>query len=96
MEANRTITDGPSKDRLFDACKYACGETTIKCDFSVLVPGSCIDVKYPAIILAIKHEDGSGESFIIEGIFTTHRGHEHFKAYYSSKRRKGVVTEIIA
>ena len=72
------IVNGPNKDTLFDACKYAYSETTIAIDFGVAagytmprdhpecayVPMDMSDV----VIRGIEHEDESGERFIIHGI----------------------------
>lgn len=72
------IMNGPSRDTLFDACKYAYaknGKVTI--DFVVAVgytmpeghPGRAyIPMKLTDIVIAgIEHEDGSGESFNLHG-----------------------------
>lgn len=75
------IVNGPNKDTLFDACKYAYSKTTIAIDFGVAagytmprdhpgcayVPMDMSDV----VIRGIEHEDKSGEHFIIHGICKT-------------------------
>lgn len=72
------IIGGPSKDALFDACKYAyCKNSSVQVKFSVAMgytmpandPGSAYvplalkDVR----IRAIEHEDSSGDKFILQG-----------------------------
>ena len=109
------IVAGPNKDALFDVCKYACSKTAkLTVDFTVAIgytmpkndPGCCYfamaitDIK----ISGIRHEDGSGESFILDGYckadlnplgennvaYKSYR----FKAYYNSKNREGRITFI--
>lgn len=78
-ERHYEIVNGPNKDTLFDACKYAYSKTTkFAIDFEVAasytmprnhpgcayVPMDMSDVT----IHGIEHEDGSGESFNIHGI----------------------------
>lgn len=95
MEANYKITNGPSKDRLFDACKYAGNNADkIEVAFAIEQPATGKSVALSAFIRGIEHEDGSGESFIISGALKTKTGNRRFKAYYSSKRRQGVVTSL--
>ena len=72
------ILDGPNKDSLFDACKYAYNSNVgIAVHFTVAVgytlpkdnpnsayiPMSISDIR----IIGITHEDGSGESFLLYG-----------------------------
>lgn len=80
MNTNRSfkIVGGPSRDAIFDACKYACDErVSIPVDFKVAIgytaplddPG-CAYIKMAmtdVVILGISLEDGSGSSFNIEG-----------------------------
>ena len=72
------IVAGPSKDTLFDACKYAYSKTSkVTVDFAVPVaytmppdhPGCAyIPMNIRGIrICGIEHEDGSGESFNLHG-----------------------------
>lgn len=72
------ILNGPSKDTLFDACKYACSENAeIRVDFTVAFgytmpkgdPGRAyiqMAIK-DVMIMGIENEDGSGESFNLHG-----------------------------
>lgn len=118
MDTNKTasktfnIENGPSKDTLFDACKYAYSEhSNIKVNFSIAA-GYTMPLDHPNcaylpmelpyfIIQGIQHEDGSGESFNLQGFckaklynsleenvgFKPYR----FEAYYNSKNRKGTI-----
>lgn len=72
------IMNGPSKDALFDACKYACSKNArIALEFSIAAGyttppenPNCAYVPLKAgdyIITMIQHEDGSGESFNLSG-----------------------------
>lgn len=78
-EKTYDIIGGPSKDLLFDACKYAYNAlpTNIGLYFSV-VKGYTTPVDNPGCayvlmdisdirIVGIEHEDGSGESFNLHG-----------------------------
>ncbi len=79
VESHRyEIMNGPSKDRLFDACKYAYDDNArISLDFSVAIgytmPRNDPGCAYIAMairnlrITGVQHEDGSGESFILYG-----------------------------
>ena len=114
MNTNRNyeIVNGPNKDAIFDACKYAYSENA-KLDISfeiaigytapkddpgcAYVPMAIKDIK----ITSIKHEDGSGESFNLEGYckadlsnfggsVVTYTDYK-LKAYYNTKHREGSV-----
>ena len=72
------IVNGPSRDTLFDACKYAYAENAkVTIDFVAAAgytmpkghPGRAyIPMKLTDIVIAgIEHEDGSGESFNLHG-----------------------------
>lgn len=108
------IEAGPNKDALFDCCKYACSRNVnLPVEFKVAygyttpttdpgcayLPLEISDIK----IHEIGHEDGSGESFNLQGYckvkldIATDRPSEeykpyHFKAYYNSKNRTGCIT----
>ena len=86
------IVSGPSKDRLFDACKYLShGQSPIEVSFCVSI-GNVTDVR----IQEIQHEDGSGESFNISGVAKPPYEREivRFNGYYNAKSRKGIVNFI--
>lgn len=106
------IIAGPNKDILFDACKYAYSKnSTIKVDFTVVIgytappsdPRSAyIPMKIGDFkIVGITHEDGSGESFLLQGYckadlsstggVSTSYSDYRFKAYYNAKSRRGHV-----
>lgn len=72
------IMNGPSADRLFDACRYAYDDATkIPIDFGIAIgysmpkddPGCAIVGAHSCDlrIVGIEHEDGSGHSFNIRG-----------------------------
>lgn len=73
------IVNGPNRDTLFDACKYAYSRTVkFAIDFSI-ADGYTMSQNNPArlyipidmhdvIVQGIEHEDGSGESFNIYGL----------------------------
>lgn len=73
------IVDGPSKDTLFDSCKYACSKSgsRVTVDFRVAIgytkPANdprCENIPMAIKnirIMGIEHEDGSGESFNLKG-----------------------------
>ena len=101
------IVKGPSKDALFDACKYAYGKNSIYVDFTVAAGYTASMSSHQAaykpmavdniVICSIGHEDGSGESFILQGycnanvdslIYKSHR----FVAHYNTKKRRGKIS----
>ena len=72
------IVNGPSKDALFDACKYAYHPTSnIVLDFGIAVGYTAPTANPKSVYIAmnikdihvtgIEHEDGSGESFNLWG-----------------------------
>ena len=71
------ISGGPSRDRIFDACKYVYDKIRIDLDFKVILGYStpkddpcCAALEVPVKdfrIHKIMHEDGSGESFMLSG-----------------------------
>ena len=90
------IIGGPSKDLLFDACKYAYNKSAkITVDFTVVIgysstkddpkcaylPMSITDVK----VNALEHEDASGDKFMVRGFckadLTIHNGDADYKPY---------------
>jgi hypothetical protein len=75
---NYEIVNGPSRDTLFDACKYACTETAkITIDLSVAIaytmpldhPGcACVPMDiHDVTIYGIEHDNGTGYCFILRG-----------------------------
>lgn len=75
------IVNGPNKDTLLYACKYAYGKTTkfAAIDFEVVAGYTMMLQNHPeraydpidvsdVAIHGIEHEDGSGESFNIHGV----------------------------
>lgn len=74
----RKIVNGPSADRLFDACRYAYdSKVKIPVHFGI-VAGNSMSKDHPGcaailahscdlILTSIEHEDGSGNSFNIGG-----------------------------
>ena len=108
---NFEIISGPSKDAVFDACKYAYNKNTkVALDFKVAIgyttppshpatgciPMSITDTK----ITGIRHEDGSGDSFILCGYChadlnggTAYKLYK-FEACYNTKKRKGNISFI--
>ena len=72
------IIAGPSKDRLFDACKYSYDdETRVPVEFSIALaytkpkkdPGAlCLMKKVTDLTISgIEHEDGTGDSLNLHG-----------------------------
>lgn len=99
-ECRYEIVSGPNKDRLFDACKYAYKRSAkVTVEFGV--------VQYPTespvdvcniVISGLMHEDGSGESFCINGYCKSFLDRQtgasdyRFEAFYNTKTRKGWIT----
>lgn len=71
------ISGGPSRDRIFDACKYLHDKIKIDLDFKVILGYSTpkADPCSAALEIPVRdfrvhkimHEDGSGESFMLSG-----------------------------
>ncbi len=113
MYTYHPIMDGPSIDRLFDACKYAYSISEVKIDFSVRIgktiasngdPGRSLDVLAMTSdwkVVAIEHEDGSGESFNLKGYCSLQNtdptsnkpvsSQVSFVAFYQPKTRQGQI-----
>ena len=84
-----TIEAGPSREELFDALKYVCDKTR---DFEVTFTGLQVRQvekvrqnsrrgKFTARVIGLMHEDGSGQSFIVN-------------AYVSVKGLEGKVVQF--
>ena len=111
------IVSGPSKSALFDACMYAYSkDAKIAVNFAIpqaysndsndatklYLPMRITDIA----ITGIQHEDGSGESFNLEGCCKVdidyhirndgvcRYRYRRFSAYYNAKSRKGSFTLI--
>ena len=111
------IVSGPSKSALFDACMYAYSkDAKIAVNFAIpqaysndtndatrmYLPMQITDV----VITGIQHEDGSGESFNLEGYCKVdidyhirndgvcRYQYRRFTAYYNAKSRKGTFTLV--
>lgn len=112
-----SIINGPSKSVLFDSCQYAYSKD-VKVHINFAIPqgysshsNDAIKLYLPMqitdiVITGIQHEDGSGESFNLEGhckvdidYHIRNDGvcryqYRRFTAYYNSKSRKGTITLI--
>ena len=88
------ITDGPSRDTLFDSMKYNY-ETRIPIEFKVIKNYSLLGIR-DVEIHTIQHEDGTGFKFNLEGYLDVRveGGYipRKFKAFYNAKTRKGTIT----
>lgn len=72
-----SIVNGPNRDRLIDAFKYAYGDDRVNTDFAVAIGYSTVKESGKRVytlaqidkmtIYSISHEDGSGESFNLSG-----------------------------
>ncbi|MBP5656038.1 hypothetical protein J6X15_00410 [Candidatus Saccharibacteria bacterium] len=97
------IENGPSRDTLLDALKYACDKNAnVTVDFEVIAPPSDGQFAGKRVLIAdwrimgVSHEDGSGNSFNIFGSCKANVRHVgikyvDFKAYYNTRTRKGNV-----
>ena len=83
------IISGPSRDKLFDALKYAYDkDAKFRIEFGFRSPAPH---SVPTItrLTSIEHEDGSGCSFNLEGYCTLNGVSRRFHAYYNTRRRGG-------
>ncbi len=101
------IIDGPSRDKLFDSFKYAYDKgAKVPITFSICEgttapsghPGAAAVLKNVKdfVILAIRHEDGSGQSFVLSGhckasVAGSGMQNVKFNAYYNTQRRNGTI-----
>lgn len=97
------ITDGPSRDRLIDAFKYAYDvatqldiEFTIVRDHSRLQdnPGYvAVPMKAKEVVVnTIQHENGTSNDFNIKGWCRVEDTGVEFRAYYNARTRTGTIT----
>ena len=102
------IVNGPGRDTLFDACKYAYSkESDIKVELTVASGYTASKGSHQAaykpmsvgdiIVSGIEHEDGSGRSFILHGYCSANVDSQIYKrhrfiAYYDTKKRKGKIS----
>ena len=90
------ITDGPSRDMIFDSMKYLY-ETRIPLEFKFTkeeTPGEVVKTR-DIEIHTLQHGDGTGYRFNLEGYLDVKAegGYipRRFKAFYSAKSRKGTI-----
>jgi hypothetical protein len=86
------IVDGPSRDRLFDVCKYTYDQDAFVVAVFKVGGGSRNRTVEITSISMIQHECGNGESFNIEGTIDIpwlNKTCEKFSGYYNSKSRSG-------
>ena len=91
-----TIVNGPSKDRLFDSCKYLRGNSTtdVQVTFGLSEDGVLAEASSEltyVMIRRIEHEGDSGMCFCLAGDAMYDGEHVTFLAYYDAMVRKGVV-----
>lgn len=80
LAPQHAIVNGPNRDRLIDAFKYAYDDDKVSVNFAVSISYNAVEedgkrVCFPThlaqiermIINTIQHEDGSGESFNLSG-----------------------------
>ena len=98
----KSITDGPNRDRLFDALKYAHDRSSkIDLGFAIAMDEDRLVKTSGFRVLSLEHEDGSGHSFNLkgDGYCSPLRVDEkaillycHWRAYYNARRREGTIT----
>ncbi len=91
-----TIVNGPSRDGLIDAFKYAYDEANRHiCRFTLENEAGKTEVEAKIIeierVTKIAHEDGSGYSFLFTCYYGTANSKLHIKAngYYNARSRRG-------
>lgn len=98
-----TIIDGPNKDLLFDAVKYAYSQQVrVNTNFTIKIDpkiANVCSIRKMRRIVGIEHEDGSGECFNLHGyliVFLLGKEVEcRFQAYYNTRTRKGTFSVIL-
>lgn len=98
-----TIIDGPNKDLLFDAVKYAYSQQVrVNTNFTISIDPKLANVcfiKKMRRIVGVEHEDGSGDSFNIHGyVLVCLFGKDveaRFRAYYNTRTRKGTFSVVL-
>lgn len=108
-EKSFNIVNGPSKDSLFDNCKYwhnaSSNPLKSRVFFAVVVgysapasdPGcaAMVETVTDVNVQGIEHENGSGYSFNIHGYATLDRKAYRFRAYYNAQSRNGRITLLM-
>lgn len=84
-----SITNGPSRDRIWDHVKFQMDPDV---DLPLVFTLEGVGEVRNLWISSVRHEDGSGYSFIITGEIDELAGRSQFKAYYNAKRRNGAMT----
>lgn len=88
------ITAGPSKDTIFDACKYAYSRNAINLHFAAVKGLTSLSVS-EIVINSIEHEPMSANKLILGGFcYARPFGNTEFKASYDTKIRKGKIEFI--
>ena len=103
---SRNIVNGPNRDRLIDAFKYAYDEERLTPGFAIYV-GKTVDMDGTERIItnkitditisSLQHESGSGDTFNFDGwcsVALYFGGKEKkytFSGYYNARTRKGVM-----
>ena len=85
------IINGPSRDRIFDVCKYTHDQNAVVAAVFEVEIGSRNSTVEITTISMLQHECGNGESFNIEGTIDVPWlcKNYKFKSYYNSKSRNG-------
>jgi hypothetical protein len=87
--AHQTITNGPSKFDLMAALFIAAGEKQQNVRFNIAETGQLLEVR----ILQVGREDGSGESWLFQGLAedTQLKRGRYVKGYFSTRTRRGTI-----
>lgn len=91
--AEFAIVDGPSRDLLFDCLKYAFDKNQkVLATFKVRNAKEGSDEVLVCKLLALEHESGDLDSFILRGYYCRNHSIKEwnkFEAFYSSRKRNG-------
>lgn len=101
------IQCGPSRETLFDACKYAYDESKINIHFDIALKYTEDNLKYYKMqisdvkVIGVEHEDGSGTKLNIHGTMKADLTESRpvsarpvcykYIAYYDTKKKKGTI-----
>ncbi|MCC7522480.1 hypothetical protein IT407_01605 [Candidatus Uhrbacteria bacterium] len=88
LQSDKTITDGPGKWDLLAAL----GDRYLGRYIKLTVVTVSKEEEFEVLVDSLQHEDGSGESWIVELKAKWNGG--RFRGHYSTKTRKGFLRKI--
>lgn len=90
MTAERyIIKSGPSANRFWDSAKYTFDRNDARIPVLLVVSVGDTHMTISFRVLGVQHEDGSGQSLIIQGTSSSIESGKHLKGYYRADSFSG-------